>query len=619
MRVGLALTTLLASSSKMDRPFPFVQDSQILEAPSQRPASSSSSNSRFTLTETLNIADNDPKQDSVDLESVVELARQAYAALYGDHPENKRRALFDPAVTRLLHFSQTSSTTVALLLALNQLESTIRNVVVPSGRGAPLLTVMLRELQDPVLDALLLPSGLNLRNLVWHGFVGEHPECLQPWLALVLIKIQNLQQQQPFNEKGADKLAPPLVYNYKAFDEALARGRKLRETQLYIDSPLYCLIKEQLVPSSHQNLLHFCFTNRSQPTIVATVLVILLEHALRLLWCRVNDKPKDASARQGHFYVTLDGHGQKHQHDVILFPYCIDERQNKLVEQLGGTTMALLIDLFISAKGGPNVRAALAHGAYDEHIRKELLQPAPGRDENWEVVDVLLTTTQLVAKQRDDSTFRYRPKFTFTASVIRSILAMRSNRNKLKDLRASLVIKAADARPKDFGLDDRVTRSLSLLSFTMNDKEWTTKNVFCEHDLNQRLEPLAAARSLFDEIASATQSFCLLFDDALTKLSNSDNLSKREQKKLHRILSSSGPVLEFYSFAGLVATINLNQALGDEIELTIADSLSAVERTRMVVSTVATFVIANAERAFKAVDDYWKGKAVKKVRAIVDD
>ena len=56
-------------------------------------------------------------------------------------------------------------------------------------------------------------------------------------------------------------------------------------------------------------------------TIVAVLLTLLLEHGLRLLWCESNQRPLDRVARPHHFYVTLDGHGQRHKHDVILHPY----------------------------------------------------------------------------------------------------------------------------------------------------------------------------------------------------------------------------------------------------------------------------------------------------------
>jgi hypothetical protein len=67
-----------------------------------------------------------------------------------------------------------------------------------------------------------------------------------------------------------------------------------------------------------------------------------------------------------------------------------------------------------------------------------------------------------------------------------------------------------------------------------------------------------------------------------------------------------------------VALLSLEQALlSSEGEtpspLTSGEMLKAVERTRMVVSTVSTFISLNAERAFKAADEYTRSQVVKKI------
>jgi hypothetical protein len=84
-----------------------------------------------------------------------------------------------------------------------------------------------------------------------------------------------------------------------------------------------------------------------------------------------------------------------------------------------------------------------------------------------------------------------------------------------------------------------------------------------------------------------------------------------------------------YSFASYVASFHLEKSLavssrqerpGFDESYYPDDGhlLKAVERTRMIVSTVSTFICANAQRAFKTVDMYTKGKAVKRIIAIKD-
>ena len=88
-----------------------------------------------------------------------------------------------------------------------------------------------------------------------------------------------------------------------------------------------------------------------------------------------------------------------------------------------------------------------------------------------------------------------------------------------------------------------------------------------------------------------------------------------------RIIACAPIALTVYSFASLIAILCLERGL-DEIvvdgqrgfaPLDKGELVRAVERTRMLLSTMTTFVTTNAERAFKAVDDYTKGKLVKKI------
>ena len=66
----------------------------------------------------------------------------------------------------------TAQTAAATLLALNFLESAIRNATGHSTGRAPMLRTMISEINVPdvkrALQWLLLPSGLNFRNLVWY-------------------------------------------------------------------------------------------------------------------------------------------------------------------------------------------------------------------------------------------------------------------------------------------------------------------------------------------------------------------------------------------------------------------------------------------------------------------
>jgi hypothetical protein len=113
----------------------------------------------------------------------------------------------------------------------------------------------------------------------------------------------------------------------------------------------------------------------------------VLEHSLRLLWCRTNGRPRLRIARPSEYYVTLDGHGRRDRHDVLLAPYLLTgpdgggdgdgtegSRRNGMIPAIGADAHALLCDLFLSpsAAEAPNVRSALCHGRWDGEVRGEL-------------------------------------------------------------------------------------------------------------------------------------------------------------------------------------------------------------------------------------------------------
>ena len=89
-----------------------------------------------------------------------------------------------------------SAIVAAALLSLNFLESAIRMAKGYTAGRAPLLKTMVTRLSDTtlasILMTLLLPQGLNLRNLLWHGFVAT--DLPRRWLSLVLILTYNLKR-----------------------------------------------------------------------------------------------------------------------------------------------------------------------------------------------------------------------------------------------------------------------------------------------------------------------------------------------------------------------------------------------------------------------------------------
>ena len=147
------------------------------------------------------------------------------------------------------------------------------------------------------------------------------------------------------------------------------------------------------------------------------ILIILMEHGLRLDWCHLN-KQQDNIAVPGRYYVTLDGFGQRTIHNVLMHPYLVDEggesRRNALMDYLPGSTTALITDLFCSPCG-PNIRALVSHGSLDNLLFKEWQSESDSLNDahyQWQVTHAVLVGLHLVASREQ---FDYRPVFSFAA------------------------------------------------------------------------------------------------------------------------------------------------------------------------------------------------------------
>lgn len=643
--------------------------------------------------------------------------------------------------------SVSAEITAATLLALNALESAIRGQHLQhSTGGAPLLKTMLQQLDNnhliPILEALLLPTGLNLRNLLWHGFCGAS-SVLRPWLALVLVLIENITESTQHggggtscsnnNNNNNSPILPSSITRQdengtdnfwdwqQHLSEVIQRGEELRQQIIQSDMTPSCSSASSLrhmvqkwLPPSHYELWNltlkcmFCVHNDDDDdengqccsfgACSASLMVILLEHGLRLDWCRLNDNhdrqllQDQTIARPNTYYVTLDGHGQRRQHDLLLHPYrtaasfsldgggCQDDdetkmkKKNALVEHLGGSATALLSDLFCSPNG-PNLRAALAHGLWDDFIKHELTLMYDNNDackdigynsdaiRNCNLILLVAMEQAAVATLSNNastrlSTFAYYPRFSLTATTISSIQAARGILQKLHDiLQDESTVLALTSSVSSMGPTTAMTQlhiplalleshfQLALKALSLSDRDpteqldghedlasWKSSNsVYTEHETNKQLAPLGASRALLNDIEEALNCYFVELQRAREKLIANVQLSveqqqqqagkplltSRQQKRLQRIIACGYVLDVFCSFSLLVAMFSLEDGLGilpAEMQvLQSSDMLRAVERTRMTVSTVKTFLTTNAERAFKSIEEYIKGKEVKKI------
>jgi hypothetical protein len=543
--------------------------------------------------------------------------------------ENDDTGAFLQALVTFSLEDDSAPTAAATLLALNGLESAIRQSTGYVTGKAPLLKTMIYKLHHAeigrVCQLLLLPQGVNLRNLLWHGFVAELP---RPWLALVVVLTHLLLQETEssiFQEDDSPVEVMDLR-DFPAFQHLLDSRQHFLQLTTPLSSTITTSVQEWL-PESHHNLWKVALDwiqEGRRPASICAVLSVLLEHGLRLDWCRCNERPQDAIARPEVFYVTLDGHGQRHVHDLLLHPYLMESnRVNALITRhLPGTTIALLTDLFCSSCGGPNIRATVAHGLWDTFLTSEWTTTSAESDPRlWDMVRVLLVSIELAASSQ--KAIPYRPVFSYAAVMRRHRDKVQETLHALEQLCKSHVYERylTIAQGEFVNLPDEINSLrveilednplAELCSSSSNITLWTAQDVLAEHELNQRLATAGATRNLLQEIADATQNHIQQLEEALKCLEQREDASKRKRRTWLRIVHSSRQLAQvLYSFAAQVAILSLQQ---DESFVDTATLLKAVERSRMVVSTVDTFLHTKVDRAVKSVCEYTKGKPIKAV------
>ena len=315
--------------------------------------------------------------------------------------------------------------------------------------------------------------------------------------------------------------------------------------------------------------------------------------------------------------------------------------------------MAFLTDMFASSCGGPNIRAVISHGSWDTILNQELAwfakkegrgpSPSSSCDALWDMVQLVLVAMEVVAT-RGQSTkgleaFTYRPIFSYTATTLRNIKqaweALIQMFNMQQSAQYQSLLKTA--RANEFGGESNELSSLSV-PFTrmqelfdeilplLNDQDnWTVDMVFAEFQTNQQLASCGASRMLLKDVAEAVLAHATVLSTNLSSVEdflNSDETlgegrgqGGRQQRRLLRIVFSTEMACRVYGFSFAVAIESVKHELMKEGEQEIPSATlrKAVERSRMVVSTVSTFIITNADRAVKAACDYARGKAIREL------
>ncbi|KDO20804.1 hypothetical protein SPRG_13620 [Saprolegnia parasitica CBS 223.65] len=271
---------------------------------------------------------------------------------------------------------------ISFTLLVTVLERALYNTYARCNDGVKSNMILRDLLQSPelvqalppgylqLLRLLFFPSGLNLRNLVWHGFVApmDLPGCFASLLLVLLVEPVLLDAASahlvyaslpPFAPSTA-----PLCAATRNFVAAVDLDN------VFAAASVQAKARQRLVQRAIDALQdgHALFS--------LFLSIPVLEYLVRCDFVRVNPSvPRGmAHAQLAEYYSTLDGFGQRSQHQVLLartlfdsvptLSSTTDDDRNRLYETLSPSALAASVDLFMCA-AGPNVRAKLCHGEVD--------------------------------------------------------------------------------------------------------------------------------------------------------------------------------------------------------------------------------------------------------------
>jgi hypothetical protein len=204
--------------------------------------------------------------------------------------------------------------------------------------------------RDFIRAFLVHPWGINLRNLIWHGFVAA-TELPRPYVALTLLFIASLSERVESIEGFQKQKLPPLrCGNLYRSDKTIDVGAD-QFNKLLVGNPMCPRGYEIHLQSAHSRM---CQSQPKEAQLEALALVcVTLEHALRCAYCALNQLPQLLlSADSTVLYTTLD---------CFVAPTLPDGQHNRLLDYLGVTIIVALLDLFHLPRG-PRLRDRASHG-----------------------------------------------------------------------------------------------------------------------------------------------------------------------------------------------------------------------------------------------------------------
>ena len=253
------------------------------------------------------------------------------------------------------------------------------------------------------------PTSINIRNLLWHGFLNDEQFTNTLFCSLILL-YQTL-----------------LQYDIKKFEYKELGNIHINYLNSYCSIPNDLIINEinkcQYIIPNRKEIIKNCVNNIGQNSDEKNInilrLIVEFEHFLRICFISINDiNKKFGMANYSSYYITLDVLIQEYiifnndgimvnrpstKNEIKITKYKnmkkfdnnknnnsnndnineekneiiendkqkFDKKQNKLIEILGNEIIIKLYDLFL-IENGIKLRDHLSHGEYDINSFSEL-------------------------------------------------------------------------------------------------------------------------------------------------------------------------------------------------------------------------------------------------------
>ncbi|CAD7678263.1 unnamed protein product [Nyctereutes procyonoides] len=248
------------------------------------------------------------------------------------------------------------------------LERALGDVFLLNGKECPFLLRDLlasEELAEvfgrPVMDVLKVfigsPCGLNLRNILWHGFASPH-EIPPKYCSVMILLTAGLGQllERYLQRTEAVLACRPLVAltgleEWAVFPDVTSEVLSVLEEVVKKST----FVSKVMLPYWEAALIRFRSHRFAD---CAMLLLTQLETGLRRVFATVNECPERLlTAESTALYTTFD---------EILAKHLSDGKINQLPLFLGEPTMEFLWD-FLNHQEGPRLRDHLSHGEFNLH------------------------------------------------------------------------------------------------------------------------------------------------------------------------------------------------------------------------------------------------------------